>query len=92
MPETNPWDNPLENANSGFYLNPPANLQPQLEYDPESKLYSVEQKINGFRLSTPTFLSAEEYDNTILDSLYQNIGKKKLQTLRLVVITLIKVL
>ena len=63
MPETNPWDNPLENANSGFYLNPPANLQPQLEYDPESKLYSVEQKINGFRLSNPTFLSAEEYDN-----------------------------
>lgn len=63
MPENNPWDNPLDNPNSGFYLNPPANLQPQLEYDPESKLYSVEQKINGFRLSNPTFLSAEEYDN-----------------------------
>ena len=63
MPETNPWDNPLDNENSDFYLNPPANLQPQLEYDPESKLYSVEQKINGFRLSNPTFLSAEEYDN-----------------------------
>ena len=63
MPETNPWDNPLDNENSGFYLNSPENLQPQLEYDPESKLYSVEQKINGFRLSNPTFLSAEEYDN-----------------------------
>ncbi len=63
MPENNPWDNPLENPNSGFYLNSPENLQPQLEYDPESKLYSVEQKINGFRLSNPTFLSAEEYDN-----------------------------
>ena len=63
MPKTNPWDNPLDNPNSGFYLNSPANLQPQLEFDPESKLYSVEQKINGFRLSNSTFLSTEEYDS-----------------------------
>ena len=63
MPENNLWDNPLENVNSGFYLNHPNNLQPKLEYDPETKLYSVEQKINGFRLSNPTFLSYEEYNN-----------------------------
>ena len=72
IPENNLWDNPINNENSGFYLNFPSNLQPQLEYDPELKLYSVEQKINSFRLSNPTFLSAEEYDNyisrqTILD-------------------------
>ena len=63
IPENNPWDNPLVNPNSGFYLNTPVNLKPQLEYDPLLKLYSVEQKINGFRLSNPTFLSAEEYGN-----------------------------
>ena len=72
IPENNIWDNPINNENSSFYLNFPSNLQPQLEYDPELKLYSVEQKINSFRLSNPTFLSAEEYDNyisrqTILD-------------------------
>ncbi len=63
IPENNLWDNPLDNVNSGFYLNLPANLHPKLEYDPELELYSVEQKINDYRLSNPTFLSAEEYDN-----------------------------
>ena len=58
IPENNIWDNPINNENSSFYLNFPSNLQPQLEYDPELKLYSVEQKINSFRLSNPTFLSA----------------------------------
>ena len=63
LPESLSWNNPLDEPSSGFYLSTPANLQPQLEYDPESKLYSVEQSINGFRLSNPTFLSTEEYDN-----------------------------
>jgi cell surface protein SprA len=63
LPESQSWNNPLDEPSSGFYLSTPANLQPQLEYDPESKLYSVEQSISGFRLSNPTFLSAEEYDN-----------------------------
>ena len=63
LPESQSWNNPLDEPSSGFYLSTPANLQPQLEYDPESKLYSVEQSINGFRLSNPTFLSTEEYDN-----------------------------
>ena len=77
IPENNPWDNPLNNANSGFYLNPPANLQPQLEYDPVSKLYSIEQKINGFRLSNPTFLSTEEYDNYNSRQSISNYWKEK---------------
>ena len=63
LPESQSWDNPLDEPSSGFYLSTPSNLQPQLEYDPETKLYSVEQNINGFRLSNPTFLSSEEYDN-----------------------------
>ena len=63
LPESQSWDNPLDGPSSGFYLSTPSNLQPQLEYDPETKLYSVEQNINGFRLSNPTFLSSEEYDN-----------------------------
>tara|TARA_B100001059_G_scaffold80133_2_gene78052 strand:- start:11297 stop:18442 length:7146 start_codon:yes stop_codon:yes gene_type:complete len=63
LPESQSWDNPLDEPSSGFYLSTPSNLQPQLEYEPETKLYSVEQNINGFRLSNPTFLSSEEYDN-----------------------------
>ena len=63
LPESQSWDNPLDEPSSGFYLSTPSNLQPQLEYDPETKLYSVEQNINRFRLSNPTFLSSEEYDN-----------------------------
>ena len=63
IPNLESWESPLQEPTSGFYLSTPSNLQPQLEYDPESKLYSVEQSINRFRLSNPSFLSTEEYDN-----------------------------
>ena len=62
FPTYNSWQNPLEQSSSGFYLNPPSFLQPTVEYDPESALYSVEQSSNGFRLSNPTFMTFDEYD------------------------------
>ncbi len=63
LPEWNAWDNPLVLPLSGLYLNLPSNLQPKFEYDAETKLYSLENNIAGFRITNPTYFSTEEYEN-----------------------------
>ncbi|MDA8963494.1 hypothetical protein N9H50_00200, partial [bacterium] len=63
FPDTNPWDSPLEEPSSGFYLSNPSFLQPTIEYDPESRLYSVEHQNNGLRLSNASYLTFDEYND-----------------------------
>ncbi len=63
LPQNNPWDNPLAFRTSGLYLKSPSNIKPKFEFDAEKKLYSLENNINRFRISNPTYFSFKEYEN-----------------------------
>ncbi|MGC6471176.1 MAG: cell surface protein SprA [Flavobacteriales bacterium] len=80
IPVTENWSSPLEQPSSGFYLANPSFLKPTIEYDPESKLYSVEQTNNGFRLSNPSFLTFEEYDNYNVNNSILEYWKEKISS------------
>ena len=54
IPQNSAWENPLDVQTSGFFLETPSNLKPKLIYSPELRVYSVEHKINRFRLSNKT--------------------------------------
>ena len=77
IPTSQSWASPLETPSSGFYLSTPTFLEPTIEYDPESKLYTVEQSSNGFRLSNPSYLTFEEYTNYNVTQSLQDYWKEK---------------
>lgn len=61
LPSMNPWQNPVYTPTSGFYLNTPVPLQPEVSYDATTGSYAVQQTIGNFRLSNPSYLSFSEY-------------------------------
>ena len=77
IPTTQSWQSPLQTPSSGFYLSEPSFLEPTIEYDPESKLYSVEQSNNGFRLSNPTYMTFEEFTDYNVNQSLQDYWKEK---------------
>ena len=50
--------------NNGLYLNDPENIQTQIEYNPESDEYDIEQTVGeGMDYRPPTYMSFEEYQD-----------------------------
>ena len=73
LPEWNAWDNPLVLPLSGLYLNLPSNLQPKFEYDAETKLYSLENNIGGFRITNINKETSPDKSNISINFPYNNL-------------------
>ncbi len=63
LPSIHSWNNPIYTPSSSLYLQTPLSLQPALEFDTESGNYSVNHRNGNYRISNPTYLTAEEYDD-----------------------------
>ena len=74
------WQNPINISNSGLYLNNPSILNPQIEYDSESGNYFINQNSNGFRISNPSYLTFEEYNDYNSSSQKQSYWKQKISS------------
>ena len=61
LPSLPPWENPIYTPSSGLYLSTPFVLSPQVNYDPETGNYIIQQSIGNFQLSNPSYLSFEEF-------------------------------
>ena len=77
FPSSDPWESPLDEQYSGFYFSTPSFLQPTIEYDPESKLYSVEHENNGLRLSNSSYLTFDEYNDYNIQKSISEYWKEK---------------
>ena len=74
------WQNPLENSNSGLFLSNPSVLSPQVEYDSESGNYFINQNNKNFRISNPSYLTFDEYNDYNSDQQKQSYWKQKISS------------
>ena len=59
-------NDPLNYPNSGgLMLNNPSNVNTNVEYDPTSGNFNIDQKMGGANYRPPTYMDSEEYQNYI---------------------------
>lgn len=69
--------NPLNNNNSGLYLNNPSNIKSEVEYDPENNQYIFNEKIGNQHYRYPHTMTFEEYQNWDFDRAVSKYWRQK---------------
>ncbi len=64
----------------GLYLGNPSNLNTQVEYDPESNQYKIENKIGDLNYRRPTFMTFDEYQDFQLKNSVRSYWKERSQS------------
>ncbi len=67
--------------NNGLYLNDPDNIQTDIDYDPESGDYNIEQNVGeDFHYRPPTYMSFDEYQDYNANQAIRDYWREKAQT------------
>ncbi|MEI6122312.1 MAG: cell surface protein SprA [Bacteroidota bacterium] len=95
-PDTNPGDTLLpfpfndntgdpygNQQNGGLYLNNPANVTPQVIYDPDNNEYILKNTAGTLDYRDPTYMSFKEYQEYDLDQAMQKYWREKTRANRL---------
>ncbi len=72
---------PLNFPNGGgLKLNDPSNIKTNVEYDPSTGNYNINQKIGSFNYRPPTYLNSEEYNDYELNKAVKQYWKQRSNT------------
>ncbi len=63
----------------GLYLGNPSNLKTEIEYDPESNQYLIQNKIGDLNYRNPTYMSFDEYQEFQLKNSVRSYWKERSQ-------------
>lgn len=67
--------------NNGLYLNDPSNIQTEVDYDPESGEYNIEQNVGeDFYYRPPTYMSFDEYQDYNSNQALRDYWREKAQS------------
>lgn len=75
--------NPTKETPSSVDLDDPSNIEKSVEYDPEEKRYYFSEKLSDRYLSTPTFMTFDEYMDYQAKRDEQDYWKRRLDALTL---------
>lgn len=69
---------PVTNPNTGgLKLNDPSNVKTQVEYDPSSGNFNINQKIGNLDYRPPTYLDKDDYQNYMFNKQVKNYWKQR---------------
>ena len=67
--------------NNGLYLNDPDNIQTEIDYDPESGDYNIEQNVgDNVQYRPPTYMSFDEYQDYNANQAIRDYWREKAQS------------
>ncbi|MCB0755895.1 MAG: cell surface protein SprA, partial [Flavobacteriales bacterium] len=67
--------------NNGLYLNDPSNIQTEIDYDPESGDYNIEQNVGeNMHYRPPTYMSFDEYQEYNANQALRDYWREKAQS------------
>lgn len=69
-----------QQSQSPLFLNPPANIQREITYNPETNTYEFVSKIGDFAYRAPTVMDFDEYQDYELQHDVNNYWKERAQT------------
>ncbi|HEY9177638.1 MAG TPA: cell surface protein SprA, partial [Flavipsychrobacter sp.] len=75
--------NPIQQNPSSIDLKDPSNIEKEVEYDPENDRYYFSEKLSDRYLSTPTFMTFEEYMKYQAEKDEQAYWKRRMDALTL---------